>query len=45
MPTLELLAGISRFQERVRADPELLERIVTQKQEPRVLFISCSDAR
>lgn len=45
MPTLDLLAGISRFQDRVRADPELLERIVTQKQEPSVLFISCSDAR
>ncbi len=45
MPTSKLLAGISRFQDRVRADPELLERIATQKQEPNVLFISCSDAR
>ena len=45
MPTLDLLAGISRFQDRVRADPELLERTVTHKHEPSVLFISCSDAR
>jgi len=45
MPTSALLAGISRFQDQVRDDPELLERFALQEQNPSVLFISCSDAR
>jgi carbonic anhydrase len=45
MPTLDLLAEIHRSEAGVRAEPELLEPIVTHQQEPSVLFISCSDAR
>jgi carbonic anhydrase len=45
MPTPEILAGIRRFRESLQKDPERLERLASQGQSPRVLFIACSDSR
>jgi len=44
MPTDKILAGIGRFQEKYEADRPLFE-LLALKQEPKVLFVTCSDSR
>ncbi|MGD8627344.1 MAG: carbonic anhydrase [Anaerolineae bacterium] len=44
MPTDKILAGIGRFQEEFQANRALFERLAI-KQEPKMLFITCSDSR
>jgi carbonic anhydrase len=44
MPTDKILAGISRFQEKYEAERPLFE-LLALEQEPKVLFVTCSDSR
>ena len=45
MPTTEILAGLDRFYESLQHDRDLVQSSATLAHSPRVLFISCSDAR
>jgi carbonic anhydrase len=44
MPTAKILAGVGRFQDYFRENRELFDRLAI-RQEPEVLFITCSDSR
>ncbi len=45
MPTEKVLAGIRRFQEDFAERRELYERLASEGQDPKVLFVACSDSR
>jgi carbonic anhydrase len=43
MPTDKILSGIGRFQKYFEENRELFDLLATEGQEPKVLFITCSD--
>ena len=45
MPTTEILTGLDRFYERLQHDRDPTQGSATLAHSPKVLFISCSDAR
>ena len=45
MPTDKLLAGHRRFKKKFAATPELFVRLAEEGQDPKVLWIGCSDSR
>jgi carbonic anhydrase len=44
-PGLEIIEGIQRFREYYRENQALFDRLATEGQSPRALFIGCSDSR
>jgi carbonic anhydrase len=44
-PVLDILTGTRRFREYYQDNQDLFERLATQGQSPKVLFIGCSDSR
>ena len=45
MPTSKIMAGIGRFQQNFEENRALYEHLAAHGQEPKVLFVTCSDSR